>query len=173
MYSVGVGASSCHGGVSLRRTCTQRTVEAVDETPENRKAIGGRIATARLSAGYENASEFARHVGVSPNTIYRWERGEVAPSIWQLESVSRVARVTTDWVLRGSREDASARLDAWLATPRGRSASEAARIWLRELPIGGFVPSDVFYDLALLAFEQGLSADEAVVAARFTESKKQ
>ena len=157
----------------MRRACTRRTVAAVDETSENRKAIGERIATARLSAGYENASEFARHVGVSPNTIYRWERGEVAPSIWQLESVSRIARVTTDWILRGSRQDASARLDEWLKTPRGQSAKEPARIWLRELPIGGFVPSDVFYDLALLAFEQGLSPDEAVVAARFTETKRQ
>jgi transcriptional regulator with XRE-family HTH domain len=145
----------------------------VEESPENRRAIGARIASARLSAGYENASEFARHVGVSPNTIYRWERGEVAPSIWQLESVSRVSRVTTDWILRGSRQDASERLDAWLETPRGRSAGEGARAWLRELPIGGFVPSDVFYDLALLAFEQGLSPDEAVVAARFTEAKRQ
>ena len=157
----------------MRRRCTQRTVRAVEESPENRRAIGARIASARLSAGYENASEFARHVGVSPNTIYRWERGEVAPSIWQLESVSRVSRVTTDWILRGSRQDASERLDAWLETPRGRSAGEGARAWLRELPIGGFVPSDVFYDLALLAFEQGLSPDEAVVAARFTEAKRQ
>jgi transcriptional regulator with XRE-family HTH domain len=172
MYNHVTIRSSDARGVPLQRVCTRRNVDAVEDTPESRKAIGDRIQRARLSAGYENAAEFARHVGVSPNTIYRWERGDVSPDIFRLESVSRVARVSTDWILRGSRQDASGPLETWLDTPRGRSASESAKQWLRELPIGGFVPSPAFFDLALLAFEQGLTPEEAVLAARFTESKK-
>lgn len=145
----------------------------VKETPEARAEIGERIQRARVAAGYTVAAEFARACGVQPNTLYRWERGDIAPDIFRLESIGRAARVSTDWLLRGAPPVAASRvLAAWKASARGASARPAAIAFLEALPLEGYEPSFMFYDLALLAFEQGLSPEAAALAAKFTEGVK-
>ena len=147
---------------------------AVDETADTRAQVGQRIQRARLGAGYTVAAEFARACGVQPNTVYRWERGDLVPDIFRLEQIATVARVSTDWLLRGDAPSAApASLEAWRLTPRGQTASSDAMAFLRSLPLGGYEPpSAVFWDLALLAHEQGLTPSDAALAARLTETKK-
>ena len=50
--------------------------------------LGTKIRTARELADVR-AVELARAVGVTPNTIYRWERDEVEPSVSTLEAVAQ------------------------------------------------------------------------------------
>lgn len=105
--------------------------------------------------------------------MYRWERGEVVPDIFGLESVARVARVSADWLLRGSVPSRHAEaLAEWRKTPRGATASSAAYALLETLPLAGYEPKPAFFDLVLMAIEQGLSPESAVLAARFTETKR-
>jgi DNA-binding XRE family transcriptional regulator len=64
-----------------------------------RRAQGERIAQARRDAGVENVAEFARQCGVSPNTMYRCERGELLPSITTLTAIVRVSGTPADVLL--------------------------------------------------------------------------
>lgn len=75
----------------------------VEETPEARSQIGGRIARARLEAGIRNKSAFARAVGVQPNTIYRYETGEIVPDIFKLETIATLSSA------RGAKRPAACR----------------------------------------------------------------
>lgn len=151
----------------------RRHSPGVEDTPENRAAIGERIARARAAAGLTNASAFARDIGVVPNTVYRWEKGELAPDIWSLESIASACRVTTDWLLRGvGAGDVADVLLAWKHTPRGASASAEALTFIESVALPGYVPSPTFYDLLLFAFEQGLRGDEAVRAAKTTTTAR-
>lgn len=131
--------------------------------------LAKRISQARLMRGYENASEFARLLGVAPNTVYRWERGEVTPQAYQVVAIARAAGVTTDWLLLGQADDVSHDLARWLETPRGKSATPEAIAWMQRVPVTGFRPSDMFFDLALLAFERGLTPEDAAAVARYNE----
>lgn len=171
MYAYVASTSSEYANVTLRRIRIGRSLECVQNTPEARKEIGERIARARLTAGYENAAEFARLVGVQPNTLYRWERGDLVPSIWYLEGVSRIARVSSDWILRGTAEPRLEILEEWRRTPRGQTATEAQLSFLRALPLEGYTPTLRFYNLALSAIEEGLSPADVALAARVTEAK--
>ena len=99
----------------------------------------------------------------------RWERGDGLPDALNIEAISRVCGVSADWLLRGVPPSQASEVFArWRASPRGMTASEVALLFLETLPLGSWTPSLVFYDLALLAFEQGLSQEEAVDAARVT-----
>lgn len=143
---------------------------AADDTPEARQAIGARIREAREACGYANASIFADDIGVRQNTVYRYERGEIVPSIFSLYRVARATGVTMEWLLTGDGIDdlTSDVLDAWLRTPVGQTASGDAVAFLRGLPLRGYVPSPLFYELALTAWRAGLTLDEASRAARTT-----
>lgn len=145
----------------------------MEDLAKARAAIGARIAKARLAAGYLNAAEFSRACGVSPNSVYRWERGEIAPDIFRLLAVARATRVTTDWLLTGVENVTSPRsaLSTWRRTPIGRAASEEAYEFLSALPLDGHTPSELFYDIALEVYETGQFTPEQVVgAARFNEN---
>jgi transcriptional regulator with XRE-family HTH domain len=145
----------------------------MEDTRGNRAALGERIALARVNAGYTNASKFAVSIGVDRNTLYRWESGAVAPDVFNLESVAAATRVSCDWLLRGAiASSAQEVLSRWYETPRGKSASEGARVFLESLPLHGYVPSFGFFDLALMAYENGLSPTEAAQAARETETAR-
>lgn len=61
--------------------------------------VGERLKSARLAAGYPNASEFGRHVGLAPNTIYRLEKDDEQPSIATLSKWARGCGVSTDSLL--------------------------------------------------------------------------
>lgn len=145
----------------------------MDDPKDPRTAIAERIKSARIAAGYENAAAFARDVGVQANTIYRWESGLIVPDIFRLEAIARVCRVSADWLLRGvcPLQDREI-LRAWRDTRKGQTASEPAMAFLEALPLEGYTPSFAFYDLALVAFEHGLSPEDAARGSRFTESKK-
>lgn len=127
--------------------------------PELLRAIGARIHEARIAAGYgDNASEFAREIGMAPNSVYRLEAGKMEPKVPTLERISRVCRVSMDWLVRGeTTAGATSALDAWRATPRGASASPGAVAFLRSLPLAGYAATPAFFDLALLAYETGLT----------------
>lgn len=150
-----------------------RTRRTVEDSEATRIAVGRRIAEARAASPFAgNASAFARAVGVQPNTVYRWEDGAVVPDIFRLESIARVCRVSSDWLLRGA-EDVTAHeaLDQWLAGPRGQLAAPGAVRFLRSLPLAGYRPSPQFWDLALIAYESGLSPDDAATAARASDPR--
>lgn len=49
--------------------------------------VGDKLRTARERAGL-SAAALGERIGVSGNTIYRWERGELAPPIDRLEAVA-------------------------------------------------------------------------------------
>lgn len=145
-------------------------LSGVEDTQETRAAVGERIREARLSAGLDNASEFGRRVGVTPTTVYRWERGQVVPSIFTLHDVARVCRVSMEWLLTGATSSHGEALEAWLASPQGQSAGPELRSFLEALPLDGYEPSTLFYELAATAWRNGLTPEEASQAARATES---
>jgi transcriptional regulator with XRE-family HTH domain len=138
-----------------------------------RHEIGERIALARANAGYSNASAFARRVGVDRNTLQRWEKGENAPDALNLAAIVATCNVSADWILRGQVAPAAREvLEAWYQTKRGESAPAEARSFLESLPIGGYTASFLFYDIALTAFEHGLSPEAAAAAARVTTTAR-
>lgn len=62
------------------------------------EAIGKRLAQVRARTGQV---EFAAELGVHPNTLGRYERGERAPDIEFLVTLSAKRDVSADWVLFG------------------------------------------------------------------------
>lgn len=60
-----------------------------------------RLRRAREAAGHTNASEFARLIGVAPNSVYRYERGDQKPSVDVARAWSRETSVSLDWLLAG------------------------------------------------------------------------
>lgn len=129
--------------------------------------IGARIQQARLAAGYHVQAQFCRAVGTDPPTLHRWERGQMVPGSAHLYEIAKVSRVSMEWLMDGE-EHASAELLRWLETPKGKAAPPEARSFLAGLPLLGYRPSTLFYDLALVAWEAGLTPDEAARAAKQT-----
>lgn len=133
------------------------------------KSLGDRIRRAREAAGFPNRTRFAELIEVDRNTVGRWEAGRGLPDAQNVEAISRVCAVSADWLLRGQADEAaSAVLAEWRRT-RGQHASDAAMIYLESLPTAGREVTATFYDLSLIAHEQGLSVAEAAEAARVTE----
>lgn len=62
--------------------------------------IGARLLRTREKAGITQA-EAAKRIGVEPSQLSRWERGLNEPSAPGLVSISRVYRITLDWLLTG------------------------------------------------------------------------
>jgi transcriptional regulator with XRE-family HTH domain len=136
-------------------------------------AIGARIRESRLAHGMSQ-TQLARAIEVERNSITRWETGAGLPDAINVDRLSRAFGVTADWLLRGvDSPQPRVVLEAWRKTPRGQTASEEALRFLESLPLGRWVPSPAFYDLALLAFEQGLTRDDAIEAARVTLTHRQ
>jgi transcriptional regulator with XRE-family HTH domain len=142
----------------------------VEEKTNARTEIGARIARARLAAGFENGADFARACGVVPNTLYRWERGELVPDVFKIDVIARLTGVTLDWLIRGAETTTHAALRDWRATPRGATAPDPAVRFMESIPLEGYSPTPTFYDLVMIAWEAGLTPGEAFLGARFTES---
>lgn len=72
-----------------------------DQKPptDDHVARGQRMRAARLAAGVPNASEFARQIGVTPNTVYRWEDGSMVPTADALKAWAVRCGVTADSLL--------------------------------------------------------------------------
>lgn len=148
------------------------------DTDESRfaVAVGARIAEARERAGIVNASAFGRTIGVTPNTVYRYEAGEMLPSFYVLEQIARALAVSLDWLATGRTREAPeppASFGSWLTSPVGQTATPAAIEYLRGLPLeAGDEPDATFYDLSFMAFQRGLSRRDAVTAARLTRAAR-
>lgn len=126
------------------------------------KAVGERIRRARTEAGITNASEFARAIGVQPNSVYRYERGEQLISSEILTRVAMVTGRSMEWLMAESSEPTGLALVSWLETPTGRSATPDEVAWLRRVDPEGLLPNHTFFDLLLSARRHGLGAQDAV-----------
>jgi transcriptional regulator with XRE-family HTH domain len=157
---------------SIARVYDSADFLGVENTPESRQAIGARICQAREAIGLGNRSEFGRRVGVTPTTVYRWERGAVVPDIFNLYIIARVLRVTMEWLVSGEERHDREALQVWLTSPSGQSASPEAISFLTSLPLLGYTPSPLFYELAYVAWKNGLTQSEAARAAKATEERR-
>jgi len=63
--------------------------------------LSERLKQARMAAGFENASEFARAIAVQPNSIYRYERGDQTPSLSVATRWAEVTSVSLGWLSTG------------------------------------------------------------------------
>lgn len=66
----------------------------------DRFAVGRRILAARLDAGL-SASRMAERLGVSVNSLRRWENGKNPPPSTLVGSVADLLKVTRAWLLTG------------------------------------------------------------------------
>jgi len=58
-----------------------------------RKKLGYVLTQLRLARGFTRQPALAAAVGVAPRTIVRWEKGETAPSAWDLRTLSDTLEV--------------------------------------------------------------------------------
>lgn len=56
-----------------------------------------RLRAARIERGYEEASEFAAILGVSPHRYRHWERGKISPPYDMLVRLCHVLRKDTNY----------------------------------------------------------------------------
>jgi transcriptional regulator with XRE-family HTH domain len=64
-------------------------------------APGTRIYRARLAAGFENQSDFARRLGVTRQAVSAWENGISAPGQKQLANIALLTGVNYDYLATG------------------------------------------------------------------------
>lgn len=57
---------------------------------------GEALKNARIAAGHENASAFAKLVNLTPNSVYRLERGDLHPSAETLVRWADACGVSVD-----------------------------------------------------------------------------
>lgn len=70
--------------------------------PKLNRQIGERIRASRISAGFETASDLARHIGAEPPTVRKWERGESEPRYCDLIEISRATKRSLDFIVAGA-----------------------------------------------------------------------
>lgn len=63
--------------------------------------FGRRLRAARITAGYEDAADFARDLGVEPPRYRKWERGQSMPPLDYLAAIHAMTRRSLDWLLLG------------------------------------------------------------------------
>ena len=84
---------------------------------------GNKIALLRKDRGLSQI-EFAEAIGVSRQSVSKWEAGEATPDTDKILAISRFFDVTTDWLLKEDAEDVSS---LRTAEEKAASASEALR----------------------------------------------
>ena len=72
--------------------------------------IGERIKTLREKQG-QSQEELAHLVGMHPNTIARWERGELSPRGTSLSKVARALNTTSTFLLGDTDDPKPSRVD--------------------------------------------------------------
>lgn len=65
------------------------------------KGFGRRLRAARITAGYEEAADFAEDLGIEPPRYRKYERGESMPPLDVLEDIRRITERSLDWLLIG------------------------------------------------------------------------
>lgn len=125
-----------------------------------RKPLGKRIDEAVTAVGFVRgrASELARIIGVTPNTVYRMRRGAMAPSVFTLASIARLTGQPMEWFVGGFIAP-SAVLVEWR---RANPVSDERYAVLEALPLGDIVPSLALYDVANAALDEGLTVEQSV-----------
>ena len=73
------------------------------------REIGGRIARARMLAGYVSRAALGAEIGSSGVSVGRWEAGVTGPGAIFLARISRACGVSLDWLIRGQGEGPVAR----------------------------------------------------------------
>lgn len=126
------------------------------------------LVTERIrDASAENLSALARAMGTTPKTIYALREGKHAPDIFTLYLLARETGRDMEWFVSGAELTTEPVLVTWAAerAAKNQPVPDDALAFLRALRLRGARPSPVFYNLALVAFENGLTPAEAVVAA--------
>ena len=81
----------------------RRAARTVSQSAHDWKPVGDRLRALRERAAQSRAVA-AEVTGVNPLTLIRYESGARPPSIDALLRYARAYRVTTDWILTGSRK---------------------------------------------------------------------
>jgi len=66
--------------------------------------MGQRIKNVRISKGLTIA-EFAEKLSVTEQAVYKWQRGDSVPDIYNLKQISVRFDVTTDYLILGREDD--------------------------------------------------------------------
>lgn len=68
------------------------------------QAFGRRLRATRITAGYEEAADFAADLGIGAPRYRKYERGESVPPLDVLESIVRTTGRSLDWLLLGRQD---------------------------------------------------------------------
>jgi transcriptional regulator with XRE-family HTH domain len=66
-----------------------------------KRGFGRRLRSARITAGWDEASDFATDIGIAAPAYRRYERGEAWPPIDVLVDITRLTSVTMDHLILG------------------------------------------------------------------------
>lgn len=69
--------------------------------------FGRRLRAARITAGYDHASEMAKDLGVEPPAYRKYERGQSVPPLDVLAMIHDITGRSLDWLLLGEMPDSS------------------------------------------------------------------
>lgn len=67
--------------------------------------FGRRLRAARITAGYEEAADFAADLGIEAPRYRKYERGESVPPLDVLEGINTMTGRSLDWLLLGKMRD--------------------------------------------------------------------
>jgi transcriptional regulator with XRE-family HTH domain len=67
--------------------------------------FGRRLRAARITAGYEEATDFASDLGIEAPRYRKYERGSSMPPLDVLEAITKLTGRTLDWLLLGRMPD--------------------------------------------------------------------
>lgn len=67
--------------------------------------FGRRLRAARITAGYDDATEFAKDLGIESPRYRKYERGESLPPLEILDAIAAITGRSLDWLLRGQKPD--------------------------------------------------------------------
>lgn len=75
------------------------------------RALGERMRTAR---GTTTQVDLAEKTGINQSTLSKYERGEIEPGVFSMDSIAQATRSSLAWLItgRGARHDESVRNDA-------------------------------------------------------------
>lgn len=63
--------------------------------------FGRRLRAARITAGYEDAIDFANDLGIDAPRYRKYERGNSMPPLDVLQDIARMTGRSLDWLLLG------------------------------------------------------------------------
>lgn len=71
--------------------------------------FGRRLRAARITAGYEEATDFAEDLGIEAPRYRKYERGESLCPLDVLQDIIRLTGRTSDWLLLGQMPESERR----------------------------------------------------------------